>query len=85
MTTSDKSQSVRHTTTTAQREMHKYAGEIARNIDAAYILCGNVTSDGEQSGICNGSVEGCAFRHEGDGMQCRLAKYKKVAEGLGNE
>lgn len=86
-TTSQKgspAQSVRHTTTTAQREMHKYAGEIARNIDAAHILCGNVTSDGEQSGVCNGAIEGCAFLHEcGSVKLCYLANYQRLAEVIG--
>ncbi|MDD3961294.1 MAG: hypothetical protein PHT77_05465 [Bacteroidales bacterium] len=56
--------SVRHTIP-ATDTMQKYYGEIKRNADAAYVLCGN------EGVMCNERIEGCEFK---SGNWCNLIR-----------
>jgi hypothetical protein len=50
--------------------MNRYYGDICRNIDSAFILCGIEQEDG----LCLGKIVECPFRHELFGQRiCRLA------------
>ncbi len=58
--------SVRHTIP-ATDTMQKYYGEIKRNADAAWVMCGNDSNE------CNGKIEGCPFRFDGETVRvCEL-------------
>ncbi len=65
-------------TTISQTDtMLRYYGDICRNIDSAFILCGIEQEDG----LCLGKIEGCPFRHESFGIKiCRLTTLMALME-----
>lgn len=60
-------------TTISQTDtMNRYYGDICRNIDSAFILCGIEQEDG----LCLGEIAECPFRHELFGQRiCRLVTF----------
>jgi hypothetical protein len=65
-------------TTISQTDtMNRYYGDICRNIDSAFILCGIEQEDG----LCLGKIEGCPFRRELFGRKiCRLTTLMALVE-----
>jgi hypothetical protein len=52
--------------------MNRYYGDLCRNIDSAFILCGIEQEDG----LCLGKIAECPFRHELFGQRiCRLTTF----------
>jgi len=57
--------------------MNRYYGDICRNIDSAFILCGIEQEDG----LCLGKIGGCPFRHElFEKKICRLSTLMALVE-----
>lgn len=57
--------------------MLRYYGDICRNIDSAFILCGIEQEDG----LCLGKIVDCPFRHELFGNRiCRLTTLMALVE-----
>jgi len=65
--------SVSARTTISQTDtMNRYYGDICRNIDSAFILCGIEQEDG----LCLGKIVDCPFRHVLFGQKiCRLTTF----------
>jgi len=65
-------------TTISQTDtMNRYYGDICRNIDSAFILCGIEQEDG----LCLGKIEECPFRRELFGKKiCRLTTLMALVE-----
>jgi hypothetical protein len=65
-------------TTISQTDtMNRYYGDICRNIDSAFILCGIEQEDG----LCLGKIGGCPFRHElFEKKICRLSTLMALVD-----
>ena len=64
-------------TTISQTEiMKRYYGDICRNIDSAFVLCGTKPDE-----LCRGKIENCPFEYNVFGDKyCRLSVFMEMVK-----